>query len=114
MKATRTPRSIAITLTLALPTDADRQQFRDSILTKYGQPYREVKAVAALWCNKGTSLGSARSLVRPMCLPFSSRQRTYPGGQRAVPPGTRHLEHKDYRRSTHLDTQPLRLLYLLA
>ncbi len=47
------------------PTEADRQQFRDSILTKYGQPYREVKAVSALWCNKGTSLGSGPLACAP-------------------------------------------------
>ena len=47
------------------PTEADRQQFRDSILTKYGQPYREVKAVSALWCNKGISLGSGPLACAP-------------------------------------------------
>ncbi len=47
------------------PTEADRQQFRDAILTKYGPPYREVKAVAALWCNKGISLGSGPLACAP-------------------------------------------------
>lgn len=47
------------------PTDADRQKFRDSILAKYGQPYREVKAQSALWCNKGVSLGSGPLACAP-------------------------------------------------
>jgi len=37
----------------------------DSILTKYGQPYREVKAASALWCNKGMSLGSGPLACAP-------------------------------------------------
>lgn len=45
--------------------DPNRQQFRDSILTKYGQPYREVKALSALWCNKVTSLGSGPLACAP-------------------------------------------------
>lgn len=39
-------------------TAADRQQFRDSILAKYGTPYRDVEGLSALWCNKGVSFGS--------------------------------------------------------
>lgn len=55
---TRPEQLTTINYQAVAPTEADRQQFRDSILTKYGQPYRETKAVSALWCNKGVSLGS--------------------------------------------------------
>lgn len=44
---------------------ADRQQFREAILAKYGPPYREVKAISALWCNKGTSFGSGPLACAP-------------------------------------------------
>ena len=47
------------------PTEADRQQFRQSVLSKYGQPYREVKAVNSVWCNKGVSLGSGPLACAP-------------------------------------------------
>lgn len=47
------------------PTEADRQQFRESVLSKYGQPYREVRGISAVWCNKGVSLGSGPLACAP-------------------------------------------------
>lgn len=63
--ATRPEQLTTINYEAVASTDADRQQFRDSIMTKYGQPYREVKGLSALWCDKGTSLGSGPVACAP-------------------------------------------------
>ncbi len=62
---TRPEQLTSINYQAETPTEADRQQLRDSIMTKYGQPYRETKGVSALWCNKGISLGSGPVACAP-------------------------------------------------
>lgn len=62
---TRPEQLTGIFYTPVTPSEADRQQFRESVFAKYGQPYREVKGISAVWCNKGVSLGSGPLACAP-------------------------------------------------
>lgn len=62
---TRPEQLTGIFYTPVTPSEADRQRFREAVLSKYGQPYREVKGISAAWCNKGVSLGSGPLACAP-------------------------------------------------